>query len=267
MRISDITGVWLIRYLQQLSHQQFGLINQLSRATVPFNQDVSSFAIAEKLRSQIGGYQRAMYESHNAIGMLSTAEAGLGSIQSALNRLRELAVQASNDTLSASERSALQEEYSQLLQQINSVSQNLTYNNVRVLAGEVSNFVVQTGPNEGQKLTINIPATDVERLGLSNTNVTSIENAQSALRTIDLATETVSRTRSYIGATTNRLISAINEMSGTTINLVSSVSRLTDTDFARSVMEFYRVQLLQQSSLMNLIHSNLSRQNILRILQ
>ncbi|WP_448532301.1 flagellin [Pseudothermotoga sp.] len=267
MRINDVTGMWAIRQLQLLSSQQSNLVNQLSRATIPFNQDVSSSAIAERLRAQISGYQRAMYESHNAIGMLSIAEAGLGSIHSALNRLRELAVQASNSTLSDSERSALQEEYSQLLQQINATSQNVSYNNIRVLAGEVTNFNVQTGPNEGQRMRITIPAVDSERLGLANTNIANIENAQRAIEAIDQATESVSRTRSYIGATTNRLLSAINEMSGTMINLTSSVSRLADTDFARSTMEFFRTQLLQQSSLINLIHSNVSRQSVLRLFQ
>ncbi|MBC7115658.1 MAG: flagellin [Pseudothermotoga sp.] len=265
MRINEISGIWAIRQLQLLSGQQSGLIDQLSRATIPFNQDVSSSAIAERLKTQISGYQRAMYESHNATGMLSTAEAGLGSIHSVLNRLRQLAVQASSPTLSDSDRSVLQEEYSQLLQQINSVSQNVSYNNIRVLAGEVTNFTVQTGPNEGQRMSITIPAVDSERLGLSSTNIASIENAQLALEAIDQATESVSRTRSYVGATTNRLLSAINEMSGTMINLTSSVSRLADTDFARSTMELFKTQLLQQSSLINMIHSNVSRQSVLRL--
>jgi flagellin len=165
MRINDVTGMWAIRQLQLLSSQQSNLVNQLSRATIPFNQDVSSSAIAERLRAQISGYQRAMYESHNAIGMLSIAEAGLGSIHSALNRLRELAVQASNSTLSDSERSALQEEYSQLLQQINATSQNVSYNNIRVLAGEVTNFNVQTGPNEGQRMTHHDPRRGQRKIG------------------------------------------------------------------------------------------------------
>lgn len=267
MRINDITGVWLVRQLQQLSGQQPSVLNQLSRATVSFNQDASSSAIAEKLRAQIGGYQRSMYETHNALGMLATAEAGLGSISSTLNRLRELVVQASNSTLTDAERSALQKEYSQLLQQINSTSQNLTYNNVRVLAGDVKNFSVQTGTNEGQKLSINIPAVNVETLGLSNTNVSSFENAQRAFEAVQLASENVSRVRSYIGATTNRLLSAINELSSTMINLTSSVSRLTDTDFAKSAMELFRVQLLRQSSVISMVHSNISRQTVLRLLQ
>lgn len=267
MRINDVTGIWLVRQLQQLSGQQSGVLNQLSRATVPFNQNVSSSAIAEKLRAQIGGYQRSMYETHNAVGMLTTAEAGLGSISSVLSRLRELAVQASNSMLTDTERSALQKEYSQLLQQINSTSQNLAYNNIRVLAGDVRNFNVQTGPNEGQKLSINIPAINVETLGLSNTNVSSVENAQRALEAVQLASENVSRTRSYIGATTNRLLSAVSELSNTMINLTSSVSRLTDTDSAKSAMELFRVQLLRQSSMVSMVHSNISRQTVLRLLQ
>ena len=267
MRINnDTTSMWAIRYLEYLQNQQSVLSKQISQATIPFNTDISASVISQKLRAQISGYERSMYDVYNAIGMMNVADGGLNSISTNLQRMRELAVQASNSTLSQADRSALQKEFEQLQQQINRTSQQTQYNNIAVLSGEVKNYQVQTGPNEGQNMSITIGAVNTSTLSVENLNLNNMENAQNAIRQIDKALEQVSNNRSYVGATTNRLASAARELSNTMANITSSVSNLTDTDMARSMMEFIKAQLLTRSATSMLSHSNLSRLSVLRIL-
>ncbi|MFN4190075.1 MAG: flagellin [Pseudothermotoga sp.] len=266
MRINDATSMWAARYLEFLQNRQSALTQQIAQATIPFSTNISASAISERLRAQMRGYERSMYDVYNAIGMLNVAEGGLNSITTNLQRMRELAVQASNSTLNESDRSALQKEFEQLQQQINKTSQQTQYNNIAVIAGDVRNYQVQTGPNEGQNMSITIGAVNTQTLGIENLNLNNIQNAQNAIEKIDRALEQLNNTRSYVGATTNRLASAARELSNTMVNITSSVSTLTDTDMARSMMDFIRTQLLTRSTTAMMSYSNLSRLAVLRIL-
>ena len=266
MRINNNVGMWAIRYLQNLQTHHNSQMQSLTQATVPIQQNVAFGAIAERIRSQINGYREAMMSTYNAIGVMNVAEGGLQSISNNLQRMRELAVQASNGTLSENERAALQQEFSQLAQGINKVVDQTTYNNRRVLGGDIKDMQVQLGPNEGQRMRITLPGMDIRSLGLENVNLNSTENAQNALKVLDTAIENVSRTRSYVGSVTNRLEGAARELSNTMINLTSSVSVLTDTDMARGIMEWIRTRLQQQATAGILGQSNVNAQNVLRLL-
>ncbi len=274
MRISNNLGMWGIRYLQNLQNQQSTLTRQVSQATIPLNVDVASNVIAERIISQVRGFQRAMKDTFNTIGMLNTAEGGLENISNSLQRMRELAVQASNGTLTQSDRDALQKEYEDLAKGINRTVQQTTYNNIRVLGGDVNNLNVQTGPNSGQNATISIQRVDLQGLAqmdsqnvsLADTNLNSVQNAQNALKVLDRAIENVSSVRGNVGATTNRLVSAVRNMSDTMINLTSSVSTLTDADMARSVMELTRNRLLQQATSGVMSQSNTNGLRVLSLL-
>ncbi len=266
MRINPLMGSWPIQQLQQLQSTQASMIAQLATGTVPYSSNIALATTGERLRSQISGFRQAMSETYNAIGMLVTTEGGLNAVSSNLQRMRELAVQASSSTLSESERAALQKEFEQLSQQINKTSQQLSYNNIKVLAGDITNFQVQTGPNPGQNVSITVPRTDIETLGLKNVNISTAQNAQQALQKIDKALENVANIRSYVGATTNRLATAARELGNSMLNIMSSLSIISDTDMARTVLEFTRNRLMTQSTLGIMVQSNVSRQSILRIL-
>ncbi len=266
MRVNQITGLWAIQQLQQLQNTQTNLVTQLASGRVSLAVNVASTTIAERLRSQVAGYREAMSSTYNAIGMLHTAEAGLSSITSALQRMRELAVQAATSTVGESERAVLQQEFSQLAEQTNRISEQLNYNSIRVLGGEVTNFQVQTGPSAGQNLSITIPAVNTETLGLNNTSISTLPNAQQAIQRIDQALESVANVRSYVGAMTNRLATAARELGNTMINTMSSLSTISDADMARTIMEFIKNRLMTQSTLGVLAQSNVSRFSVLRIL-
>ena len=266
MRINNNVGMWAIRYLQNLQTQQTSHHQALTQATVPIQQNVAFGAIAERIRSQVNGYREAMVSTYNAIGVMNVAEGGLQNVSNNLQRMRELAVQASNGTLSESERAALQQEFSQLAQGINRVVEQTTYNNRRVLGGDIRDMQVQLGPNEGQQMRVTLPNMDIRTLGLENVNLNSTENAQNALEALDRAIETVSNTRSYVGSVTNRLEGAARELSNTMLNLTSSVSVLTGTDMARTMMDFIRTRLQEQATAGVFGQSNVNAMNVLRLL-
>lgn len=266
MRVSSVTGMWAIRYLQSLERTSHHQSQALAQGTIPLTQNVSATIIAERMRSQITGYREAMQSTYNAIGMMNVAEGGLRSIGSILQRMRELAVQAGNSSLTDAERATLQQEFNQLRQGIDRTVQQTTYNNRQVLGGEIRNFQVQIGPNEGQTLRVSIPRMNTEALGLRDVNLNSVESSRQALEALDRAIETVSNTRSYIGSTTNRLGSAARELSTTMVNLTASASALTDTDMARSMMDFVRTRLMAQATAGVLAQSNVRSMDVLRLL-
>jgi len=188
MRIDNVS---LMRYIQQLN------LEKMNRPTIGFQFNTASeLSIQQRLRSQIQGYRSTLLQIYNGIGLLNTADAGLESIAAAIQRARELAVQASNSTLTENERSLLQQEYSEILQGIKRTIQQTTYNNQRILEG--GSFVVQTGANEGQNIAVNIPNLKEVLSRLFETNIST--DAQKALETIEQTLESVSQIRGSIGA-------------------------------------------------------------------
>ncbi|MGQ9856945.1 MAG: flagellin [Fervidobacterium sp.] len=266
MRINNNVGMWAIRYLQNLQSTQNTQAQSSAQATIPIQQNVASTVIAERIRSQVNGYREAMMSTYNAIGVMNVAEGGIQSVSNNLQRMRELAVQASNATLSEADRTALQQEFSQLAQGINRVVEQTTYNNRRVIGGDIRDMQVQLGPNEGQQMRVTLPGMDIRSLGLENVNLNNVENAQNALKALDTAIESVSNTRSYVGSVTNRLEGAARNLSTTMLNLTSSVSTLTDTDMARGVMDWLRTRLQQQATIGIVGQSNANAMNVLRLL-
>jgi len=266
MRINNVAGMFAWQKLLEIQQNTAKTMNQLSTSKILPQINISNTAIAEKIRSQVEGYQRAMDNVYNAIGMLNTAEGGLGSITENLQRMRELAIQAANGTLSESDRAALQEEFNQLLQGIDETVRNTEYNSMKVLAGDVSNFNVQTGANESQNLEINIPNMNTQTLGISDLNINTVEDAQNAVKTIDTALENLSRVRSRIGAWNNRLESAAENLGNTMLNLTASMSKIEDVDTARMVMEKLRLDILRQSTISIMGQSNVSSTSVLRLL-
>ncbi|HEW92238.1 MAG TPA: flagellin [Thermotogaceae bacterium] len=266
MRINNVTGMFAWQRLLEIQQNSTKVMNQLSTGTILPQINVSNVAIAQKIRSQVEGYQKAMDNVYNTMGLLNTAEGGIGSITENLQRMRELALQAANGTLTESDRTALQEEFNQLLQGIDETVRNTEYNTIKVLAGDVNNLNVQTGANEGQNLEITIPNMDTENLGLRDLNISTVEGAQSALKVIDTALENVSNVRSRIGAWNNRLEHAAENLGNTMLNLTASMSNIEDADLARMIMEKMKLDILKQSTIGIMSQSNVPTMNVLKLL-
>ncbi|HCI29827.1 MAG TPA: flagellin [Fervidobacterium sp.] len=264
MRVNNNLGTWSIRYLQSLQNEQVSNVQSSSQTAVPFTRNISTGTIAERMRSQINDYREAMASTYNAIGVMSIAEGGLQNISTSFERMKELAVQASRDTLSNSERTTLQKEFSRLSQSVDRVVEQTTYDGKRVLGGDIRNMQVELGVNQEQ-LGITLPGMDIKSLELEDANVSSAENAQNALKVLDNAIQNVAKTRDYVDETLNKLGNAARNLGNTVLN-TSSVSSLNDTNAARNMMDLVRTNLLSQATAGVVSQSNINNMNVLRLL-
>src|SRR3989339_613582 len=206
------------------------------------SDDAAGLGVSEQLRTQITGMSVAKRNASDGIALLQIAEGAANEVSSMLQRMRELAVQSSNDTLTSTERSYTNQEYQALLSEIDRVSNVTQYNNQTLLAGGTTSFggassassVLHIGPNSGSTnaLTIAIGGTSTGAIGVSGTSVDSQSRANAAISSIDTAINSINSMRSDLGAYINRLEHAINNLDNQATNTQSAESLVRDVDFA-----------------------------------
>ena len=234
--------------------------------------DAAGLAISEKMRGQIRGLNQAERNSQDAISLIQTAEGALNETHSILQRMRELAVQAASDTNTDDDRTELQKEIEQLLQEIDRISTDTEFNTMTLLNGDyaTSALTFQVGANSGQVVTIQLndmSATTGLTLSTDNVNLDSQVSASAAITTIDEAISTVSSERAKLGAMQNRLEHTINNLGTTSENLTASEARIRDVDMAKEMMEFTKNSILQQAATAMLAQANSQPQGVLQLLQ
>ena len=275
MRINGVSGLWAWTRLNGINRSLMNVMEQLStgRRIPRAAFDVAGLAIANRLRAQVEGFTRAYDNIQYGINLLNTAEGGMASIQDRLQRMRELAVQAANGTLTEADRAALQQEFEQLRQGIAETARNTQYNNQNVLQGYNGTF--QTGANEGQTMNVEIPNMNPENItatvgdrtvNLNELNIATPEGAQQAIEALDQMINQVSEARANVGAYVNRLEAGARNVVNTMINTTAAQSRIEDMDMARGVMEQVRLQLLRNFTVGVLAQSNVNTTNVLRLL-
>ncbi|MBM7097239.1 MULTISPECIES: flagellin [Alteribacter] len=227
--------------------------------------DAAGLAISEKMRSQIRGLKQAERNALDGISLIQTAEGALTEVHSMLQRMRELAVQGANDTNTPEDREQIQKEITQLVEEIDSISEKTEFNTQTLLDGTTENFVFQIGPNADQTVTINIDEMNTEKLGINQIDVE--EGAEEAITLLDAAINKISDLRSELGAVQNRLEHTINNLQVTHENLTSSESRIRDADMALEMTEFTRNNILNQSATAMLAQANQLPQGVLQLLQ
>lgn len=237
---------------------------RISRAS----DDAAGLAISARLNAQTRSLDAAVRNANDGISLVQTAEGGLAEIESSLTRMRELAVQASNGTLSAADRSNLNEEFTQLASTIDQVSSSSSFNGISLLSssGTVT-LQVGAGTTSGVD-TVNVTTVDVSSsaLTVSTASVDSVSNASSAIAAIDTALDTVTSARGDFGAIQNRLSSTISNLSVRSENLAAAASRIQDVDVAKETAELTKNSILQQSALSVLAQANSQPQAALSLL-
>lgn len=233
--------------------------------------DAAGLVKSEGLRAEIRGTNQAVRNAQDGISLVQTAEGALNEVHSILQRMRELAVSASNTA--TSDGAAQQAEVDELLQELDSIGSRTKFAGQDVFAGTSRTF--QVGASEGDELSVTIGALSSSDLGTFGTtpttaDVSSIDltsAASAAITTIDNAIEAVSTTRSTLGATQNRLEHTISNLQVASENLAASESRIRDTDMAAEMVNFTRNQIMQQAGTAMLAQANQVPQSVLSLLR
>ena len=226
--------------------------------------DAAGLAISEKMRGQISGLAQAQRNAQDGVSLVQTAEGALQTVSAMVQRIRDLKVQYDNGTLSTSDKSALDSEFTALKNEISAIRTNTDFNGIDLLSS-VGNVVLQVGANTGENIsaaTIDI-ATSV---GVINT-AASLGDAAVTLTALDTAISNVATARSAFGAVQNRLEHRINNLSIYQENLVAAESRIRDVDMAAEMVNFSKLQILQQAGTSMLAQANQSSQSVHSLLR
>jgi flagellin len=229
--------------------------------------DAAGLAISEKMRGQIRGLEMASKNAQDGISLIQTAEGALNETHSILQRMRELAVQSSNDTNTNADRAELQKEVAALTTEIDRISNDTEFNTQKLLDGSFTGKQIHIGANTGQALTLTIGTMGAGALSVSGLSISSQTAADNAIATIDAAIAQVSGQRSSLGAIQNRLEHTINNLGTSAENLTAAESRIRDVDMAKEMMEFTKNNILSQAAQSMLAQANQQPQGVLQLLR
>ena len=233
--------------------------------------DAAGLYSVERMTADIRGLNQAARNAADGISLSQTAEAALGQISESLQRIRELAVQASNGTVE--DRTGLQTEVDLLSDEIARVVDAASFNGVQLLDGtETAALEFQVGQDATDQISIAAASLDISTItaygGTGSFDVSTDANAaQAELTVVDADIDAVSALRATFGATQNRFESVINAVKSYAENVSASRSRIQDADFAAETANLTRVQIMQQAGVAMLAQANAVPQNVLSLLR
>jgi flagellin len=224
--------------------------------------DAAGLAISERLRGQIGGLDQSQRNAQDAVSLVQTAEGSLTEVHAMLHRIRDLAVQYKNGSLSGNDRAAIQSEVNQLASEIERIGQSAEFNGIKLLnAAQTVSF--QVGAQDGQAISVSLISLG-SGLGVSYYQLSPA--GTSDIADIDSAIDVVSSQRSTFGAVQNRLGYTLENAAIYQENLTASESRVRDVDMAKEMVNFTKLQILQQAGTSMLAQANTSSQGVLSLL-
>ncbi len=232
--------------------------------------DAAGLAISEGLKAQIGGLKVAGRNAQDGISVVQTAEGSLNEVHSTLQRLRDLAVQAGNDSNNAESRTAIATEATQLVEELGRIADSTNFNGIQLLDGSAGtlNFQVGADGDANNAISVDLTGADVNAVvtTMGALDFTDHAGAQAAITSIDTAITSISTARSDLGAVQNRFERTINNLNVAVENLSASNSRIRDTDMAAEMSQFTRSQILSQAGTAMLAQANQLPQGVLQLL-
>jgi flagellin len=233
--------------------------------------DAAGLAISENLKAQIRGMRQAKRNANDAISLIQTAEGGLNEVSNIVIRLRELAVQAANDTLGDQERKFSDIEFQNLKEEIDRIARSAQFNGINLLDGTGGKLEFQVGINNDpilDRLTYDATASDstLASLGISAESIASKEGAQVTLQKMDDALVQINGVRANMGALQNRLSSTVNNLGISDENLSAANSRIRDVDIADETAKMTKNQILVQAGTSVLAQANQSPNIALKLI-
>ena len=229
--------------------------------------DAAGLSISEKMRSQIRGLGKASTNAQDGISAIQTAEGALNEVHSILQRMNELSTQAANDTNTATDRTAIAAEITQLTSEIDRIQSTTQFNTMNLLDGTFKDKKLQVGALEGQTIGISIEDMSAQELGVDALDVTDNDKAGAAMTSVQTAIEKVSTQRSDLGAILNRLEHTIANLDTTSENTSAAESRIRDVDMAEEMVSYSKNNILAQAGQSMLAQANQSNQGVLSLLQ
>lgn len=236
--------------------------------------DAAGIAIGNKMGTRISSLNMAVRNANEGISLLQTADGAAGTLSDMLFRMRELAIQSSNDTNSTSDRSALQAEVTALQGQITNILSNTEWNGMKALRGEAGSsgtVSFQVGATSADAFVLDMTSLDTGSLADAQTsgsiNIATRSGATNALSTIDDALTEIDQARSLWGATANRLVYAADNATNVSMNTSASRSRIMDADYAQTTADLARAMILDQAGAAMLTQANQKPMYVLALLR
>ena len=236
------------------------------------SDDASGLAVSEKMRTQIQGLRQAERNTENGLSFVQTADGFLGQVADVLQRMRVLAVQSANGIYHDSDRTLMQLEVSQLIDELDRVASQAEFNRFKILLGHYSrdsqraSMWFHIGPNMHQRERAYIGTMTAAALGITGVRLNTVADSNDSIGIVDNALETLARNRANLGAYANRFEITAKGLMSAYENIQAAESRIRDADMAEEMIEFTRNQILQATSTSMLAQANLKGQGVLRLL-
>lgn len=231
--------------------------------------DAAGLAISEGLKSQVGGLNVASRNAQDGISVIQTAEGSLAEVHTILQRVRDLAVQAGNDSNNTESRAAIQTEVTALTDELTRLSASTNFNGIKLLDGSTTTLTFQVGAGSTADDQIAVTLTDIGSVStaIGALTFTSAATALTSIAAIDAEITTVSTARATLGAQQNRFESVTRNLAVSKENLSAAGSRIRDTDMAEEMVKFTRANILAQAGTAMLAQANQSTQGVLQLLR
>jgi len=268
------------------THRQLSIVNNASAKSMEklssgyrinrAGDDAAGLSISEKMRAQIRGLNQASRNAQDGISMIQTAEGALNEVHSIIQRMRELAVQAANDTNVSVDRTAIGQEIKQLGIELERIMNNTEFNEQKLLdgtAGVDGTVNIQVGANKEQNMQFEFETDGINLTNIVNAlkdqedKVLTYNEATAFIETVDTNLKTVSSGRSLLGAYQNRLEHTIKNLDNAAENLTAAESRIRDVDMAKEIVELTKQNILQQAAQAMLAQANQAPQGVLQLLR
>ena len=265
---TNVASMAAQRNLAAVSARLAGNFSRLSSGLriASASDDAAGLGISERMRAQIRSFSVAGRNAQDGLSLAQTAEGALQEVNNNLSRMRELAVQAANGTLTAGDRTTLDTEFQLLDTEINRIATQTSFNGLKLLDASTASVAVQVGVNANETLSITMVDSRSATLAIGVLDVTSVANANTAITALDTAITTVTTGRGTLGAGENRLSSAIASIANAQENLASAESRIRDVDVAMETADLTRNSILQQAAVSVLSQANTQPQLALSLL-
>jgi flagellin len=269
------TNISALNSYRNLSNTQNDLSKSLEKLSSGLRinraaDDAAGLAISEGLRSQVGGLKVAARNAQDGISVIQTAEGALTEVHSILQRVRDLAVQAGNDSNNADSRTAIKTESDALGAELTRISTSTKFNGISLLtgatAGVAGSLSFQVGAEGGvdNQIVVNLAAADTGAVGTAVSALTfaTAGEAATSITAIDAQIKNISTARAGLGAVQNRFESTINSLNVSAENLTAAESRIRDTDMASEMVSYTRSNILSQAGTAMLAQANQSNQGV-----